>query len=106
ALEDHRHVAALGRLRARRRGDKPVADTDFAGRGLDEAGDQPQGRGLAAARGAKQADKSAVLDLERNIVDDGENPVDLRQTSKFNRCHVLSLIGHVPKLSANVTAWV
>ena len=43
-----------------RRGDQLVADADFAAARLDEAGDQPQRRGLAAARGAEQADQMAV----------------------------------------------
>ena len=37
ALEDHRHVALLGRQRARRRGHHAVADRDLARRRLDEA---------------------------------------------------------------------
>ncbi|OIQ65939.1 hypothetical protein GALL_524970 [mine drainage metagenome] len=52
ALEDHRHLALLGRQGARGRGYQPVADMDFAIAGLEKAGDQPQRRGLAAARGA------------------------------------------------------
>ena len=47
--------------------------------GLDEAGDQPQGRGLAAARRAQQADQLAVLDRERHVVDDRERAVALGQ---------------------------
>ena len=63
ALEDHRHVALFRRQRARRRGQDLAADTDFAVRRLDEAGDQPQRRGLAAARGPEQADQAPVLDV-------------------------------------------
>ena len=52
ALEDHRHLALLGRQGAGLRGHQPVADMDLAVGGLEESGDQPQRRGLAAARGA------------------------------------------------------
>ena len=64
ALEDHRHVAAFRRHGARRRGQDLAADHDFACRGLDEARDQPQRRGLAAARRAQQADELAMLDAQ------------------------------------------
>jgi len=69
ALEDHRHVAALRRHRAGRGGQHLAANHDFACRRLDEAGDQPQGRRLAAARGAEQADQLAVLDVQRHAID-------------------------------------
>ena len=61
--------------------------TDFARGRLDEAGDQPQRRGLAAARRPEQADQRAVLDRHRNIVDDGQRPVFFRQPAQFDRRH-------------------
>ena len=71
ALEDHRHVAPLGRQRLLRRGHDAVADADLAFGRLDEAGDQPQRRGLAAARWPEQADQRAMLDRHRDVIDDG-----------------------------------
>jgi hypothetical protein len=48
---------------------------------VDEAGDQAQRRGLAAARRAEQADQQPVLDLERYRVDHRERPIALGQTA-------------------------
>ena len=90
ALEDHRHVALLGRQRARRRRHHAVADRDLARRRLDEARDQPQRRGLAAARGPEQADQQPVLDAQRHVVDDGQIAVALGQPAQFDRRHVPS----------------
>src|SRR5262245_10286040 len=44
---------------------------DGAGVGSDEAGDQAQGGGLAAAGGAEQGDELVVGDVEREVVDRG-----------------------------------
>ena len=70
ALEDHRHLALLGRQRARLRGHQPVADMDLAVGGFEETGDQPQRRGLAAAGRAEQADQLPVVDPQRDVIDD------------------------------------
>jgi hypothetical protein len=45
----------------------PVADADFARGRLDEAGDQPERRGLAAAGRSEQADQRAVRDRHRRL---------------------------------------
>src|SRR5690349_12347806 len=60
---------------------------DFAGGRLDEAGDQPQGRGLAAARRPEQAHQAAVLDSDRNVVDHGRRAIGLGQMPQFERGH-------------------
>ena len=85
ALEDHRHVAPLRRHRSLRRGHDAAADEDFPRRGFDEARDQPERRGLAATGRAKQANQHAVLDLERNIVDDRRRAIALGQTPATRR---------------------
>ncbi len=90
ALEDHRHVAALGRHGARRRGEDLAAHPDFARRGLDEAGDQAQRGGLAAAGRPEQANEPPMLDRERHVVDDRQLVVALGQTAQFNRRHAVS----------------
>src|SRR5262245_20661527 len=90
ALEDHRHVAPLGGQRARRRGDDPVAYPDLAGGRLDEARDQAQRRSLAAAGRPEQAYEAAVLDGERDVVDDCEIAVALGEPPQFDRRHALA----------------
>ena len=89
ALEDHRHVAPLGRQRLRRRGHELVADADLAVARLDEAGDQPQRRGLAAAGGPEQADQLAVLDGERYVVDHRGVAIALGQAPQLDRRHAI-----------------
>ena len=74
---------------SRRRGNKLVADPDFAGARLDESGDQPQRRGLAAARRAQQADQMTVLDRERYVVDHRGRAISLGQIPQFDRRHAL-----------------
>src|SRR5690606_27129149 len=49
-LEDHPHPAPLGRDAARPRGDRGAGDADLAVVRREEAGDEPQGGRLAAAR--------------------------------------------------------
>ena len=48
-------------------------DPDRAGVGLDQAGQEIQDRGLAAARRAHQAGEAAGLDRERDLVEDVEH---------------------------------
>ena len=56
-LEDHRDVAVLRRIEI----DQLVANADFAGGDVLEAGDHPQQRGLAASRRPDQGDEFAIL---------------------------------------------
>ena len=62
-LEHHRQPA-LGR---RLVGHVRAVELDDAGRRVLEPGDQPQQRGLAAARGADEDDELAVLDVEVDV---------------------------------------
>jgi hypothetical protein len=59
ALEDHRHAPPLGRDHERRGGEHAVADADLAAVGREEAGDQAQRGGLAAAGGPEERDQLA-----------------------------------------------
>src|SRR5215470_15359160 len=59
-LEDYGDVAIFGREVV----DKLVADVDFAGGDLFQAGHHPQRRGLAAARWSDEDDELLVVDLE------------------------------------------
>ena len=65
ALEHQAGVA----LPWRQRGDVALAQAHAARRRLDEAGDDPQGRGLAAAGRAEQDQKLAIADVDRNVID-------------------------------------
>ena len=62
-LEDHRDVT----LRRRVVGNDPVADEDFPGRRLFQAGDAPQRRRLAAPRGAQQHQELPIGHHERDV---------------------------------------
>ena len=55
-----------------------AVDQDLAGVGLLEAGDHPQGRRLAAARGAEQGEELAAGELEVEVVDGDEVAEALR----------------------------
>jgi hypothetical protein len=79
-LEHHRDVA----VRRRQVRDVAIPDADLARGHLLEAGDAPQGRGLAAPRRSEQHDELTVLDGERQGVQGGavrplERPGDLAQ---------------------------
>ncbi len=66
-LERHADVAILGR----QHGHGLVADPDRAGIGLVDAGDQAQQHGLAAAGRAEHHHGLALLDRERDVIQDG-----------------------------------
>jgi hypothetical protein len=59
------------------------ADEETAG-GLEEPGQQPQRRGLAAAGGAEQADQLAVVDRQRDIIDHRKRSKSLGQAAQIN----------------------
>ena len=65
-LEDHGHVALLGRHVV----DDAVADADLAAADVLQARDHAQERGLAAARRAHQHHEFPVADIDRNAVQD------------------------------------
>src|SRR5206468_2330028 len=54
--------------------DAPVPEPDLAAVRRMEAGDQPEKRRLAAARGPEQREQLAVADLEAHAVDRGHAP--------------------------------
>src|SRR5829696_1816974 len=62
-LEDHREVAP----ERRHAGDVPIPDMDLALLRLLEAGDEAQGRGLAAAGRSQQREEHAPRDVEREV---------------------------------------
>ena len=64
-LEDHRHVAVLGR----EVGDVPVTDPDLALVDLFETGEHAQGGGLATAGGADDDEELTVFDVDVELVD-------------------------------------
>ncbi len=74
----HRHVAeqrvmleheADAPLARPQGGNVPAAEQDGAGVDRHQAGDRPQQGALAAAGGAEQNEKLALLDRQRNVVD-------------------------------------
>jgi hypothetical protein len=69
ALEDHPHVAALGRQHAARLRDDLAVGADAPAVGLEESRDHAKRGGLAAARGTEQADELARLDRQVDAVD-------------------------------------
>ena len=83
ALEHQAGVA----LPRRQRGDVALAEPHAAGGRLDEAGDDAQGRGLAAAGGAEQHQELAVGDVERNVVDGLEVAVALGDAGQLQARH-------------------
>ena len=80
-LEHHADVADVGRRHdaAAGRRDRLARDSDLAAVGVLEAGNAPQGRRLAATRGAEQRHELALRDLERDVRDDLVGAVDLDQ---------------------------
>src|SRR3978361_792711 len=81
ALEDHRHLAAVRRNRAGRRGKDLTVHFDGAERGIDEAGDHPQGCGLAATGWPEQRDEFAGWQFEVDTVDREKIAVALAETA-------------------------
>src|SRR5277367_1967481 len=57
---------------------------DFAQRRFQEARDQPQGRGLAAAGRAEQADQLAMVDPQADVIDHRQRSKPLGQAAQFN----------------------
>jgi hypothetical protein len=91
-LKHHAHAAMLGQHHAVGRGHQPVADVDCAGVGPHVAGDQAQGRGLAAAARAEQRHERVVADDQVEIADGGSlGAVALRQTLDGDARHSSTL---------------
>ena len=66
ALEDHPEAAALGWQGV----EALVVEPDLAGARRQQPGEQVEGGGLAAARGAEEGDELAAAHLEREVVED------------------------------------
>jgi len=60
-----------------------VADADFAAGWFEEACDQPQRRGLAAAGRPEQADQLAVIDRERDVINRDKRSEPLEQAAQL-----------------------
>jgi hypothetical protein len=58
---------------------------NLAVRGLEKARDQPQRRGLAAARRAQQADHLTVIDPQRDVIDDRKRSKSPGQAAQINQ---------------------
>src|SRR3984893_8703179 len=70
---------------------------DLALRRLQESGDEPQRRGLAAAGGTQQAYQLPMLDPQRDLIDDRERSKSLGQAAHINgRQSSSSLSSFVP----------
>ena len=69
ALKDHGHLAPVRWNRTGRRGQNLSVHFDGAEGGIDEAGNHPQGGGLAAAGWPEQRDEFAGLQFEIDAVD-------------------------------------
>ena len=79
-LEHETDLAALHREPGR----IGAVDDDAPGIGHFETGDDPQQRGLAAARGSQECDEFAVPDVERNVVEGGKAPEALGEVPDFD----------------------
>src|SRR3984957_7720107 len=71
----------------RQRGNIAVAEAHAAGGRFDEAGDDAQGGGLAAAGGPKQDKELAIGNIERKVVDGPEVAVGLGDAGHVQACH-------------------
>jgi hypothetical protein len=90
ALEDHGHVAGLGgRTRPRRR-KALAADKNLATARFDEPGNETQGRGLAAAGRAQQANQMPLFNGKIDFVDHGQWAESLRQADQLYERHYSS----------------
>lgn len=101
ALEDHRHIAVFGGQVV----DGLAGDGDGAVAGFFEAGNQAQGGGLAAARGAHQREQFPVANFETGNVHGAKALArrareDFAQMLQENLCHVASLGAHRLKVEA------
>ena len=79
-LEDGVDVALV----RRHAGDRPPGEEDLALGRLLEAGDHPEGRGLAAARRAEQARERCGWDREPHVIDRDDRPEALRDVDHLD----------------------
>ena len=82
-LEHHRQAA----LRRRRIDHVDPVDQDLAGGRVLEPGDEPEQRGLAAARRPDEDDEGAVVDGEVDVADDADLAEALLDAFQFDLAH-------------------
>ncbi len=87
ALEDHRHFPLLGRDDTAGGRHRLAGDTNAAGIGHSEPGDEAQRRGLAAAGRAEQRHQHAAFNGEVQRVHGGMRAKPFRQTGEFQFGH-------------------
>ena len=100
-LENDADPPLLRRNLSLRRGDHRVADQDSTGIRTVESGDQPQQRGLAAARRAQDRDELAVGNLQRDVRERGEVAVLLAEALEGQSRH-----GSIPLGNCSATSSV
>src|SRR4030095_14059849 len=81
ALKDHRHVAPLWPYQMRRGRNDLAADPNFPRVRLQEAGEQTQRRGFAAAGGTEERYEFPVTDFQVEIIDGGSFGELFRESS-------------------------
>src|SRR5262249_32519155 len=87
ALEDHRHLTALGRHDGRRGRQHAITDADFARLGREKAGHEPERRRLAAPGRSQQRDEFAGRDLEGEPFDGRDVAVPFREPADADARH-------------------
>src|SRR6185503_16109203 len=92
ALEDHRHVALLGRQGRAGRGDRASVHRDGAVARVEEARDHPEGGGLAAARGPEQRDELAGRESQVEAVHRGHAAEAAAHAGEDETAHVAVLL--------------
>ena len=100
-LEDARLLAEiphalLGVAVHRHGGHVTILETDLAGLRRDHPDDHPEGRGLARAVAAEQADDLAGIDGEAHVVDDHALVVGFDQVADGKQGHGESISGQSP----------
>jgi hypothetical protein len=81
ALEDHVHRPSVGR----QAGHVPPLEEDSPVARSDEAGDDPQERGLSAAGRAEERDELSVLEREGDVVEGGDGSILVRDPFEDER---------------------
>ena len=74
--------------------DAVAVDDAFAGGGAEQRGQEANGRALAGAVGADEAEHLAGADLEVQIRDGHEVAVDLGEVAKFDHGRIVRLVNH------------
>src|SRR5207248_6169499 len=86
---EHHGEPPLGRVE---RGDVAAFNEDLSGAHLLEAGDEPQQRRLAAARGPEQHDEAAALGAKAHALDRRHAAIALRHLLENDLRHAFALV--------------